>query len=53
MIPLTMPLSRLSGEGFLASRREGHMIYYRLADDSSRKIVQVLYETFYNTVSVK
>jgi ArsR family transcriptional regulator len=43
---VSQQLSRLRLEGLVAPRREGKAIYYRLADDRSRRMLEVVYELF-------
>lgn len=43
---VSQQLSRLRLEGLVTSRREGKAIYYRLADDKPRRILEVVYELF-------
>ncbi|XDA97079.1 metalloregulator ArsR/SmtB family transcription factor [Sulfitobacter sp. LCG007] len=43
---VSQQLSRLRLEGLVTPRREGKTIYYRLTDDRSRKILEVVYELF-------
>jgi len=46
---VSQQLSRLRLEGLVIPRREGKTIYYRLADDRPRKILEVVYELFCKT----
>lgn len=39
-------LARLREEGRVATRREGKTIYYRLADDKTRELIDLLYRQF-------
>ncbi|RBI87744.1 transcriptional regulator [Rhodosalinus halophilus] len=39
-------LARLREEELVATRREGKTIYYRLADDSTRQVIGLLYSVF-------
>lgn len=39
-------LSRLRLEGLVTPRRDGKAIYYRLADDKSRRVLDVVYDIF-------
>ncbi|UTS80232.1 ArsR/SmtB family transcription factor [Phaeobacter piscinae] len=43
---VSQQLSRLRLEGLVIPRREGKAIYYRLADDRPRRILEVVYELF-------
>lgn len=43
---VSQQLSRLRLEGLVVPRREGKAIYYRLADDRPRRILEVVYELF-------
>ena len=43
---VSQQLSRLRLEGLVIPRRDGKTIYYRLADDRPRKILEVVYELF-------
>lgn len=43
---VSQQLSRLRLEGLVSPRREGKTIYYSLADDRPKKIMDVLYEMF-------
>ena len=46
---VSQQLSRLRLEGLVVPRREGKTIYYRLADDRPRRILEVVYDLFCNT----
>ena len=46
---VSQQLSRLRLEGLVTPRREGKAIYYRLADDRPRQILEVVYELFCNS----
>lgn len=39
-------LARLREEGLVQTRREGKTIYYSLADDSTRRVIELLYDIF-------
>jgi DNA-binding transcriptional ArsR family regulator len=39
-------LARLRHEGFVKSRREGKQVFYAIADQRTRKIIQLLYDMF-------
>lgn len=43
---VSQQLSRLRLEGLVIPRREGKAIYYRLADDKPRRMLEVVYELF-------
>ena len=43
---VSQQLSRLRLEGLVESRREGKTIFYRLADDRPRKMLELVYELF-------
>ncbi|WP_424832933.1 ArsR/SmtB family transcription factor [Ruegeria sp.] len=43
---VSQQLSRLRLEGLVVPRREGKAIFYRLADDRPRRILEVVYELF-------
>lgn len=43
---VSQQLSRLRFEGLVKTRREGKAIYYRLADDRSTQILEVVYDLF-------
>ncbi len=43
---VSQQLSRLRLEGLVLPRREGKAIYYRLADDRPRRMLEVVYELF-------
>lgn len=43
---VSQQLSRLRLEGLVTPRRDGKAIYYRLADDRPRRILEVLYDLF-------
>ncbi len=43
---VSQQLSRLRLEGLVVPRREGKTIYYRLADDRPRKMLECVYELF-------
>lgn len=43
---VSQQLSRLRFEGLVKTRREGKTIYYRLADDRSTQILEVVYDLF-------
>lgn len=43
---VSQQLSRLRLEGLVIPRRDGKAIYYRLADDRPRRILEVVYDLF-------
>lgn len=43
---VSQQLSRLRLEGLVTPRRDGKAIYYRLADDRPRRMLDVVYELF-------
>ncbi len=43
---VSQQLSRLRLEGLVIPRREGKVIYYRLADDRPKQIMEVVYDLF-------
>ena len=43
---VSQQLARLRIEGFIESRRDGKMIYYSLADDRAKVMVEQIYEMF-------
>jgi DNA-binding transcriptional ArsR family regulator len=43
---VSQQLSRLRTEGLVTTRRDGKAIYYSLADDRPRKILEVVYDLF-------
>ena len=43
---VSQQLSRLRLEGLVIPRREGKAIYYRLADNRPRRILELVYELF-------
>lgn len=43
---VSQQLSRLRLEGLVVPRRDGKAIYYRLADDRPRRILEVVYDLF-------
>jgi len=45
---VSQQLSRLRQEKLVTTRRDGKTIYYRLADDRSRRILEVIHEMFCN-----
>lgn len=45
---VSQQLSRLRLEGLVVPRREGKAIFYRLADDKPRRLLEVVYDLFCN-----
>jgi len=43
---VSQQLARLRLEGLVTPRREGKAIYYRLSDDRSRRMIDLIYELF-------
>ena len=43
---VSQQLARLRLEGLVTPRRDGKTIYYSLADDRPRKVMEVVYELF-------
>ncbi|MGB7432818.1 MAG: metalloregulator ArsR/SmtB family transcription factor [Ahrensia sp.] len=43
---VSQQLSRLRLEGLVIPRRDGKAIYYRLADDRAKQIIEVVYDIF-------
>ena len=43
---VSQQLSRLRLEGLVIPRRDGKTIYYRLADDKPKRILEVVYDLF-------
>lgn len=43
---VSQQLARLRLEGLIVPRREGKTIYYRLADDRARQVMEVVYRLF-------
>jgi len=39
-------LARLREEGFVATRRDGKTVYYRLADANTSEVIELLYRMF-------
>ena len=46
---VSQQLARLRHEGLVETRRDGRAIYYSLADDTTRRFVQALYDKFCRT----
>ncbi|KIC25540.1 MULTISPECIES: ArsR/SmtB family transcription factor [unclassified Leisingera] len=45
---VSQQLSRLRLEGLVVPRRDGKAIYYSLADDKPRRVLEVVYDIFCN-----
>lgn len=45
---VSQQLARLRIEGFIDARRDGKMIYYSLADQRAKRMVEQIYEMFCN-----
>ena len=43
---VSQQLARLRHEGLVETRREGRAIYYRLADETTRRFIEAVYEKF-------
>jgi len=43
---VSQQLSRLRLEGLVIPRRDGKTIYYRLADDKPKRVLEVVYDLF-------
>lgn len=43
---LSQHLARLRSEGLVATRREGHSIFYRLADEQATRLLQMLHDLY-------
>lgn len=43
---LSQHLAKLREEGLVATRRDGQVIYYRLADATAARIIEVLHEIY-------
>ena len=43
---VSQQLSRLRIEGLVVPRRDGKTIYYRLADDKPKRVLEVIYDLF-------
>ncbi len=46
---VSQQLARLRLEGLVSFRREGKTIYYSLADDRPRRVLEVVYDLFCNS----
>ena len=45
---VSQQLSRLRTEGLVVPRREGKTIYYRLADEKAKRVLELVYDLFCN-----
>ena len=43
---VSQQLARLRHEGLVATRRDGRAVYYSLADDTTRRFIQAIYDKF-------
>ena len=43
---VSQQLSRLRTEGLVVPRREGKTIYYRLADEKAKRVLELVYDLF-------
>jgi DNA-binding transcriptional ArsR family regulator len=43
---VSQQLARLRFEGFVSARRDGKAIYYSLADDRTKRVLEVVYDLF-------
>ena len=43
---VSQQLARLRHEGLVETRRDGRAIYYSLADDTTRRFIQAIYDKF-------
>jgi ArsR family transcriptional regulator len=48
---VSQQLSRLRLEGLVVPRRDGKTIYYRLADDKPKRVLEVVYDLFCKDVN--
>ena len=44
--PLSQHLSKLRGWALVATRREGQQVYYRIASDDVRRVLETLYAIY-------
>ena len=49
---VSQQLSRLRLEGLVVPRRDGKTIYYRLADDKPKRVLEVVYDLFWGMLEV-
>lgn len=43
---VSQQLARLRSEGFVSARRDGKAIFYSLADDRTKRVLEVVYDLF-------
>ena len=43
---VSQQLARLRHEGLVETRRDGRIVYYSLADDTTRRFIQAIYDKF-------
>jgi len=43
---VSQQLARLRHEGLVTTRRDGRMIYYSLADETTKRFIQAIYDKF-------
>lgn len=43
---VSQQLARLRHEGLVETRRDGRIVYYSLADDTTRQFIQAIYDKF-------
>lgn len=43
---VSQQLARLRHEGLVEARREGRVVYYSLADDTTQRFIQAIYDKF-------
>ena len=43
---ISQQLARLRHEGLVETRRDGRAVYYSLADDTTRRFIQAIYDKF-------
>jgi DNA-binding transcriptional ArsR family regulator len=43
---VSQQLARLRGDNLITARREGKAIYYSIADDRARRIMELVYDMF-------
>ena len=46
---VSQQLARLRHEGLVETRRDGRAVYYSLADDTTRRFIQAIYDKFCRT----
>jgi DNA-binding transcriptional ArsR family regulator len=50
---VSQQLARLRTDGIVATRREGKVVYYSLANEQARRIVEVVHKTFCGPVAAR